>query len=578
MISKDEIYLEFQKRLQELGIEPTNSFDVLVSKDPAFGDFSSNIAMLFAKSMQTNPKELAAKIISGWNPEWQEKLEVAGPGFINIFLKKSDVKTVIDKVLSNLDYGKSSKLSGKEILVEFGQPNTHKAFHVGHLKSAISGLSVVKLKENLGAKVHPLNYFGDVGMQVAKCTWGYLHKQTPAEIDNWDSRKKMEYIDECYVFGAKEFKENPESEAEIRQINKDIYAKADNTNYNTYKLLREWSLEHQTEIWASLGIKFEREYPESEVYEDAIRIVKENIGKIFSESKGAIIFDGTKDKMTTWVFLTGEGNPTYSAKDLGLAMKKLSEYPNLYESYITTSVEQRDYFNVVIHVLSLLRPTINGVATKEVYKHLPFGWLLQNKKKFSSRMGGAVKGMDILDEAYRLAAEKISEVKDYTPAEKERISRFVALAGLKFLILSHEFHKDINYDPENFLNLEGFSGPYIQYSFARAMSILKKADVDYKAFTNYENVLQSEAEQDLLKHLANYPDVAESAGLNTKPHIVCNYLYELAQKFNSFYRENSVLNAEKQEDKKARLKLTAATAQVLKHGLNLLGIETIDQM
>lgn len=544
-------------------------------KDSTHGDFSSNIAMKLSKELKKNPLEIAEQLVSklqSQNLEFLEKSEAVRPGFINFYIKSDSAKEILNHIDEN--FGKSNLGEGKEVMIEFGQPNTHKAFHVGHLKSAVSGFSMVKLHENLGYKVIKANYFGDVGMQVAKPTWAFMQKEKPTDFDNWDIHEQMRYIDDCYVYGSTQFKENPEVEAAIRQINKDIYAKADNEYTKTYKYLREISLKHQADIWKTLGITYDREYPESEIYQDAMKIVEENKGKIFEESDGAIIFNGEKanPKLTTWVFETSEGNPTYSAKDLALANKKFEEYPNLFKGIVTTSIEIKDYFKVVIHVLGLIKP-----ETKGRYFHIPFGWMLRSGKKFSSRMGGSIKGMDILNEVREISLKKVSEMEEYPEDQKQEISLAVANAGLKFLILSHEFAKDFSYDPEKFLSFQGFSGPYMLYSYARAKSILAKYDGEIK-IDNFENVLNAKEEINVLKLISQYPEIAERAGVEITPHIVANYLYELAQAFNQFYTNLSVLNADNEADKLARLKLTESTAQVIKNGLNLLGIETVEKM
>lgn len=495
-------------------------------------------------------------------------------GFLNFKDKDDHLKKIVEDILNSKNFGKSDFGQNKKVMIEFGQPNTHKAFHIGHLKSAVSGLSMVKLQENLGYDVIKANYFGDVGMHVAKCTWGFLHTEVPESFDSMEVHERMKFIDGCYVKGSAAFKEDKKAEEEMRQINKDIYLKVDNLATQAYKKLREYSIEHQTEIWKTLGVTYDRQYPESEVYEEGVKIVQKYMGKIFEESEGAVIYRGEKVGLNNWVFLTKDGNPTYSAKDLALAYKKFEEYPDLFKGIVTTSVEQKDYFKAVIKVLELIDTKFTGR-----YEHIPFGWMLRSGKKFSSRMGETVKGMDILNEVKSVARQKVEEIAEYSEDEKESISSAVAMAGLKFLILSHEFHKDFSYDPDKFLSFDGYTGPYVLYSYARCKSILRKAEVTTtKAPTNLGEVLNAEAELNLLKKMDEYKEVAYKAGVEITPHIICNYLFELAESFNRFYNECRVIEAETELDKQARLALTEATSIVLKNGLNLLGIETVERM
>ncbi|MCK5021918.1 MAG: arginine--tRNA ligase [Candidatus Pacebacteria bacterium] len=548
------------------------NFIVEHPSEESHGDYATNVAMALAGILKKNPLEIAneiAKKIS--NPDLIEKIEVMTPGFINFRIKNdyfiSELKNILEQ---KEDYGSFEQEVSKKIMVEFGQPNTHKAFHIGHLKSAISGLSIVKLFENLGFKVIKTNYYGDIGMHTAKTTWGILQKGIPDDFDNWDKHKKMKYIDDAYVYASEKF-EDKKIEAEIKEINKDIYKKEDNERTRLYEKIKVWSLEHLDAVFAELGIIYDKQYPETKVYENALKIVEENIGDIFSESDGAIIYDGEKDGLATWVFRTGEGNVTYSAKDLALGFQKFEDYPDLNLNITLTSVEQTDYFKAIIKILEKLDNKF-----KKKYIHIPFGWMLRGGKKTSSRMGGSVKGMDILEEAFEVTQTKIKELKDYDEKERKEISRVVSLAGLKFLILSHEFHKNINYDPKKFVNFEGFSGPYVLYSYVRAKSILQKSG---KFKSGEVELLQiiSECELNLLKWLARYPQITYRAGTEISPHLLCNYLYELAQRFNQFYANCPVVNAPEKE-KQFRLALSVGTAQVLKNGLSLLGIETIENM
>ncbi len=555
--------------------------EIEINKAPEkFGDYSTNVAMKLARIVKKNPLEIAEIIKEKLSTDSVaqsliEKIEVAKPGFINFYFSQKAYEKILADILKQGDrYGFSKLGQGKKVMVEFGQPNTHKAITVGHLKSAVSGLSVVKLFEALGYEVIRANFFGDVGMQVAKSTWAMIKKELPSEFEDWKNDKKMEFVNEAYVEGANAFKDNPQAEAEIRKINKDIYAKTDNKNYQWYQKIREWSIEYQNEVFAKLGIEYDRQYPESEVYQDAIKIVEQHQGKIFEESQGAIVYKGKKDGLHTWVFLTKEGNPTYSAKDLALAVKKFSEY-DLDLAIVTTSVEQTDYFKAVIKVLEKIDKNFEGK-----YKHVPFGWLLMNGKKTSSRMGKTIKCVDIVAEAMQLAKEKIAIDKDYSSEQKQEIINKVALAGLKFLILSHEFHKDINYNPEEFIKLNGFSGPFILYSYIRINSIVKKVSAKGGSVSGWDDNLrfESDHEKQLASALLMYSDTVLRAGIEIAPHIICNYLYEVAQKFNSFYENCSIQKAENEVQKKSRLVLAMATGQILKNGLGLLGIETLEKM
>lgn len=539
--------------------------------DPAHGDWAANTAMQLAKQVGKPPREIAQTLVATLqqqNLALVDRIEVAGPGFINFHLSPRAYVEAIANMAPN--FGAHSVMAGKTVMVEFGQPNTHKAFHVGHLKSAISGLAMCNLLENYGYKVIRANFYGDVGMHVANCTWGALQHGLPAGIETMDVHERMKIIDGFYVYGATQFKENPEAEAQIRAINTEIYQNANTPAAEMYKQLRDWSLEHLNAAFAALGVNYDRQYPESEVFDEAVQIVKAHIGDLFAESQGAIVFAGEAKGLNTWVMLTKDGHPTYEAKDLALGYKKFHEY-HLDLSIITTSVEQRDHFRAVIYCLEQLDAKFQGK-----YIHLPFGWLLRDNKKTSSRMGNSIKGVDVLQEAHQKAAELISGHKDYAAEERQQIAEQVGTGALKFLILSHEFHKDINYNPDEFVSLDGFSGPYIMYANARAQAILREAGEQAENVDSNVEILPLELE--LARLTSQFPEITLVAAAQYAPHLVAVYLHKVAQAFNRFYTEIPVLKAETTEQRTWRLALTKATSTVLTNGLKLLAIEPLDRM
>ena len=550
------------------------------TQDEKFGDLTTNIALKLSKQIGKNPREIADALKANLLVVDQEKsvlselsvknVEIAGPGFLNFYLEEKVFLENLGEVLEKKEnYGKWEIGSGK-VMVEFGQPNTHKAMTAGHIKSGVTGLSVARIIRNLGFDVIQANYYSDIGLNSAKCTWAFLHKGEPKDFNSWDLEAQMAYINECYVFGHKTFKEDEKVAEEIKAINKANYEKIDSETYQTYIKLRDISKKHQDEVFESLGVKFDREYPESEVAEDGLKIVKENLGKIFVEDQGAIIFEGEKYGLNRWVFTNSLGLPTYSGKDLGLAYKKLHEYP-LEFSLVLTSVEQSNYFAAVIKALELIDEKFIGK-----YFHIGYGWLLRDNKKMSSKSGNGVSVKGLFDDAYKFAREKISESKNFNEEEIKNITENVVLAGLKFLFLSREFHIDINYDPKQFMNPEGFSGPYILYSYVRAKSILRQSHQINKSI-NQQIVNLNDDELKLLKLLSQFPQITLQAGKSLSPHVIAFYLFELAQGFNKFYKENKVLGVEK-EVEAFRLSLVEATSIVLKNGLNLLGIDTVEAM
>ncbi|HVX93136.1 MAG TPA: arginine--tRNA ligase, partial [Candidatus Dojkabacteria bacterium] len=525
-----------------------------------------------------------------------DKVEPAGPGFINISLDQNSYK----EILKTFDehFGSSNVGQNKKIMIEFGQPNTHKALQLGHFKSAVTGLALSRMYANIGYNVIKANYFGDIGKHTACCMWGILKhfdvKYT--ELDEKKSEKIIEkikkiyekdgvdevamFLDKSYVTGRKAIKDDEEIAKEIAEINAKIYDSSDENLLKIYKYTRDLSIEHQDKAFKQLDVVFDRQYPESEIWKTGRDIVLNNTKSetnpngIFVKDQNAIIFPGKDYGLRTWVFLTSQGYPTYSGKDLGLAITKFKEHPDLELSIITTSVEQVEYFKGVIKAFELLNPQYTGK-----YTHVGFGWLLYEGKKMSSKTGKNVKYSDLIPEAKAIAKKKISDLKKYDENEIDNIAEKIAIGGIKFAILSHELHKDINYNPESFLSFAGLSAPYVTYAYARANGILNNAKYSELKFEgDLKEVLNEKEEMNLLKKINEFPNVAKNSGVNRTPHVICNYIFELSELFNQFYNSQNVLDEADAQKKESRLALVYITKEILKKGLYLLGIETVERM
>ncbi len=566
--------------------------DVQVSQtqDMKYGDYTSPIALKLSKELKKNPLEIAGEIVSEIEgDEMFEKVQAVAPGFLNFYLSKKYLLEKIVKIDEN--FGVLDEEKGKKILVEYGQPNTHKAVTVGHVKSAITGMSIARLYENLGYDVVHVNYFGDLGPYVAKSLYTLLGKvKEIKELSDIDEKsvdmaieivegikkeggypKLKEYFGELYVEASKVYESDEDITGIIKDINMKLFDKEHEHINRIYEYTRDICIEYLNDFFKTLGVKYDRQYPESEVAQPGKEIVLANLNKVFVEDQGATIFKGQDYKMSNWVFLTSQGNPTYSGKELGLIQLKFKEYPDAEFALVLTSVEQNEYFRGVIKAWELINP---GMVGK--YRHIGFGWLLLGNKKTSSRTG-TVSYEDMLAEAKEIAKNKISEIKEYSIDEIDGISEAIAKAGFKFNILSHEFHKDINYDPKTFLSLSGFSAPYIIYSYTRAISVLNKVgsfdekDLNSEAITSNEEIA-------LMRKLQEYPEMARVAAKNLTPQLLCEYLFELANTFNSFYTTNRIIDADSPEVTKARAVLVSKTALVIKKGLYLLGIEPVEKM
>jgi arginyl-tRNA synthetase len=325
-------------------------------------------------------------------------------------------------------------------------------------------------------------------------------------------------------------------------------------------------------IYQQLGTKFDGYYPESLVGEVGYKLVKENIGRVFEQSEGAVVFKGEKFGLHTRVFINKSNLPTYEAKELGLAPTKYADFP-YNESLIIVGKEIKEYFKVLVEAMTQIKPEL-GMVTKPICTgmvNLPEG-------KMSSRFGNVVTVEGLLSEAGNYAKQLIGEsASSFSEAEKEYIASKVGMAAVKYAFLRTGIGKDISFSFKNSVTFDGDSGPYLQYTFARTQSVLVKAKKIEANYTGYDYQMNAE-ELRVAKYLHQYEEVVEDAALRYSPNLLCSYLNELAQRYNTFYNQHSILSADNENIIKFRLLLTAATGQVIKNGLILLGIEPLAKM
>ncbi len=568
----ETIKIKIASTLQTLGL-PAGEIKLEHPTELVFGDYSSNVAMALAKGAGKNPLELAEVIaheISKDLEEEIERVEAVKPGFINFHLSKkffSQSTEIIDN--EEEDFGKSKLLKGTKVLIEYTQPNPFKQFHIGHLMSNAVGESLSRVIEFSGAEVVRANYQGDVGLHVAKCIWGILHKDSEYLFDDSHSlEESIKFMGECYVAGNAAYEEDESSKKEIVLINKQVYEESDERVNKIYVIGRKLSLDHFETIYKKLGTKFDYYFFESQTWRAGKALVENHIADgIFEKSDGAIVFAGEKHGLHTRVFINSEGLTTYEAKDLGLCELKIETVKDFDQSIITTAVETKEYFKVVHKAFSLIRPE----AKKTV--NVSHGFLRLTTGKMSSRLGNVITGESLLTSTEELALEKISN-RELDEGDKKTIAEVVAVGAIKYTILRQSPGKDIIFDPEKSISFEGDSGPYLQYSYTRALSVLEKAKTEG---IKLSGVTHEESIYDLEKLLYRFPEVVTLSYNELAPSYIVTYLIELASVFNSFYAQNKIIDKENPESG-YRLQLTSNFTTVMKNGLHLLGITTLEKM
>lgn len=570
---KTIIEKKIKEVLKNLGITEDVSFNIEHPEDLKNGDYSTNVAMVCAKQLKSNPKELAEKIAIELNalPKQGfggiEKVEVAGPGFINFYLSRDFFSNSVNKILEeNNDWGRNDLLSGKKVMVEYTQPNPFKPFHIGHLMSNAIGESISRIVEFSGANIIRANYQGDVGPHVAKAIYALMKFGFPDS--NLSVSSQAEYIGECYSKGSNFYDTNEEIKKEIDEINKKIYDRSDDEINKIYDWGREVTLVAFEEIYKLLGTKFDHYFFESEMAIKGEIVVKKNLSKVFEESSGAIVFHGEKydPKLHTRVFINSQGLPTYETKEIGLTFTKFEkENPDI--SIVTTAIEQAEYMKVVTKAISILYPDWGRRM-----KHIAHGMMRLSSGKMSSRKGNVITGESLLSDSMDVVLEKMKD-REMDDIEKKKIKEAVGVAALKYSILKSSLGSDIVYDFEKSISFDGDSGPYLQYTAVRANAILNKS----KDFSLNDKIQVPDEISDLEKKLYQLPEIVEYSYINLEPHHIATYLTELASSFNSFYGNTQILK----DDNiymSYHINLVKAFYQTMKNGLWLLGIEIPGRM
>lgn len=518
--------------------------------DFAHGDYASSAALAYAKELEMNPRELAQKLVDALGSiEEVSKIEIAGPGFINFTLDQKYLSEMLEIGRQHGEkWGRGVGMKGKKILLEYTDPNPFKEFHIGHLVPNALGESISRLFDFAGAEVKRANYQGDVGIHVAKSLFIQMEKGI--------TDPTIEDLALSYPEGSKRYEEDVEVKKKIDELNKTIFEKSDPKVNDLYEKGRKLSLEHFEELYKILGTKFDFYFFESETGPRGVEVVRKH-PEIFEESEGAIVFKGEKYDLHTRVFINKLGLPTYEAKEIGLAQMKEEKYP--FDLTITiTGNEQAEYFKVVMKAMELALPELRGKLSFKTNGMLRFA-----EGKMSSRTGNVITGESLLNDLTEVAKERAAESR---AEDTEQLARDIAVAAIKFQILKGGMGKDIIFDRERALSVEGDSGPYLQYTHARTHAIMEKA-----AAAGVEGKFDpSQPASELARLIYRFYETVLHAQEELEPHIVANYLIQVASAFNSWYAQEQILDGTAAATHKVAL--TDTTRLTLKNGLWLLGI------
>lgn len=505
-------------------------------------------------------------------PEGFERLE-AVKGYLNCYFSTGEFsQRVLTAVLEQGDEFGCSPRRGERVMVEFSQPNTHKAFHVGHLRSAILGDVLCRLYDCAGYDVVRANYPGDIGLHVIKWLWNYMKfhrgEQPPAQ-------GRTRWMGDLYSEATKRLEDDPELESEIRLV----YSRWDRQDpevVGLWKETRQWSLDGFDEMYETLGIRFDRYYFNSQAEQPGKALVNELIaGGIAKDERpdGPVFIHldelmGNKDeKYRVLVVLRSDGTALYATEDLALAGIKFADYPDLVKCLYVVDVRQSLHFQQIFKVLELMGKPFAGKL-----QHVPYELVsLPGSVAMSSREGTVVLLEDLIREATQRAMEIVESKNPELAAEKKQeIAQAVAIGGIKYPMLSRDNTKIVTFDWQSALDINGQAAPYIQYAHVRASSILRKVKDEVPAERPVDFEL-TKAEITLVDLIARIPGEVQKAATDHRPLLIANLAFDLAQAFNDFYNQCPVLQAE-EPVRAFRLRLVAATRQAIANSLALLGI------
>ena len=581
--------------LEKMGVD-TSSLDIVVEipKDSSNGDYSTNVAMRLASVLQKKPLDIANEIVSHIEDEDFSKVEAVVPGFINFYLSPTYLLKEVQRIADNpTEYFQSTLKKGEKLAIEYTDANPFKVLHIGHLYSNTVGEAFARLQEALGADVKRVNYQGDIGLHVAKTLWGLEKKlkdeeKTFSDVEKLPLAERVKYLGDAYVEGAEryDYSDDEVAKKEIDEINyyifyitnpvlekKDFKRFEDVGMEEKYVKGKLWCLEYFETIYERLGTRFDNYFLESEVGATGLKVVLENVGKIFKEDDGAIIYEGDEEKnLHTRVFVNRYGLPTYEAKELGLAFKK-KEKVDYDTSIIITANEQSGYFKVVMDALSKLDEDI----AKSV-KHFAHGVVkLPNAQKMSSRKGGIISAEWLLDETKKKVLKKMKESSTVSVGDAEKVSEKIAIGAIKYAFLKVTVGSDIAFDFDKAISFDGDTGPYIQYVYSRCSSLVREFGSEGAGEVCFGRCLSNPYVENLTRQISKGGGILLDSALTYSPSTLCQYLFELSQSFNSFY-QNVRLSDMEDEERGILLVIVRGVMNMVEYGLNVLGIKVVEKM
>ncbi len=511
-------------------------------------------------------------------------------GFLNLVIDDSFYINFFNEISSNESYGFVSSDSDAR-MVEYSSPNTNKPLHLGHVRNVLLGYSVAEILKAAGHKVYKTQIINDRGIHICKSmlAWKrYGNGETPEStglkgdklVGNFYVKFDQEYkkeISELVEQGISE--DDAKKQAPIFVEAQEMLRKwesGDSETVELWKTMNGWVYEGFDVTYENIGVNFDKLYYESDTYLLGKDVIEQGLkdGVFFKKEDGSVWCDLTEDGLDEKLVLRSDGTAVYMTQDIGTAIQRAKDFTDLNGMVYTVGNEQDYHFKVLFLILKKL-----GYNWADQLYHLSYGMVDLPSGKMKSREGTVVDADDLMTEMTNTAREisqELGKLEGYSDEEKESLYKIIGLGALKYFILKVDPKKRILFDPQASVDFQGNTGPFVQYTYARIQSILRKADFDYNP--SVSSIDLHEKEKELIKQLELYPEVIQQAAKNYSPAIVANYTYDLVKEFNSFYQNVSILGEENQDKKVFRVQLSKKVADTIKSAFRLLGINVPERM
>ncbi len=583
-----------QKALTEL-------FDVTFDKiefQATRKEFEGDITLVlfpFLKQIKSNPTEIGKKLGDYLVANTNEVTSFnVVSGFLNIVIADEYYTSFFNSIKENPQYGfVTPNQNEKAIMVEYSSPNTNKPLHLGHVRNNLLGYSVAEICKAAGKKVYKTQIINDRGIHICKSMLAW-QKFGQGETPESTGLKGDKLVGKYYVAFDKAYKEEinalmaegkSEEEAKkeapmILEAQKMLldWEAGNEAVVQLWKTMNQWVYDGFAETYKNLGVDFDSYYYESNTYllgKEVVQIGLEK-GVFEKDPDGSVWIDLTPDGLDRKIVLRSDGTAVYMTQDIGTAIQRVKDFPDVGGMVYTVGNEQDYHFKVLFLILKKL-----GFDWSENLFHLSYGMVDLPSGKMKSREGTVVDADDLMDDMTQTAkqlAESLGKLDGYSDAEKEKLYKMIGLGALKYYILKVDPKKRILFNPEESVDFAGNTGPFIQYTYARIQSILRKADFDTTVALSPNEVTLHPKEKELIKQLELYPEVIQNAAHNHSPALIANYTYDLVKEYNSFYQTVSILGEEDMTKKVFRVQLSKKVSETIQSSFRLLGIDVPERM